>query len=100
MGSAYMIVDIQLLNVEDRGSNVLVNYTQIYGNGSKKTLRKNVKDLGGYYSFFSPKPIVFAECLGKVYCGIIKSDVRLLFAVRLNDGSAQLIQTRRFKGES
>lgn len=100
MGLENMVVDIQLLNVEDRGSNVLVNYTQIFGNGSKKTLRKNVKDLGGYYSFFSPKPIVAAECLGKVYCGIIKSDVRLLFAVRLNDGSAQLIQTHEGSKES
>lgn len=100
MGSEYIVVDVQLLNVEDRGSNVLVNYTQVFGNGSKKTLRKNVKDLGGYYSFFSPKPIVSAECLGKVYCGIIKSDVRLLFAVRLNDGSAQLIQTHEGSKES
>ena len=53
-----------------------------------------MKDLGGYYNFLSAKPIVSAECLGKVYCGIIKSDVRVLFIVKLNNGTAQIIQTR------
>ncbi len=100
MASDNTVIDIQLLNVEDHGSNVLVNYSQTFGNGTKKTLRRNVKDLGGYYNFFSPKPIVAAECLGKVYCGIIKNDVRLLFVVRLNDGSAQLIQSREGSKES
>lgn len=100
MESKYIVVDVQLLNVEDRGSKVFVNYTQTFGDGRKKTLRKNVKDLGGYYNFLSPKPIVAAECLGKVYCGIIKNDVRLLFAVRLNDGASQLIQTHEGSKES
>ena len=88
------VVDIQILNVEDHGSNVLVNYAKVFGNGSKKTCRTHVRDLGGYYRFFSAKPIVTAECLGKVYLGLIKSDVRILFIVKLNDGSAELIQAK------
>jgi len=95
-----MVIDVQLLNIEDRGSNVFVNYTQVFDNGSKKTVRINAKNLGGYYNFLSAKPIIASECLGKVYCGIIKNDVRLLFAVRLNDGSAQLIQTQEGSKES
>lgn len=94
MGSPDQVVDIQILNVEDHGSNVLVNYTKIYGNGGKKTCRTHVKDLGGYYRFFSEKPVVAAECIGKVYLGLIKSDVRILFVVKLNDGSAELIQAK------
>lgn len=94
MGLENTVVDIQILNVEDHGSNVLVNYTKVFGNGSKKTCRTHVRDLGGYYRFFSAKPIVTAECLGKVYLGLIKSDVRILFIVKLNDGSAELIQAK------
>ena len=95
-----MVIDVQLLNIEDRGSNVLVNYTQIFDNGSKKAIRVNAKNLGGYYNFLSTKPIIAAEYLGKVYCGFIKSDVRILFAVRMNDGSAELIQAREGTKES
>ena len=94
MGLENVVVDIQILNVEDHGSNVLVNYTKVYGNGSRKTCRTHVKDLGGYYRFFSAKPVVAAECIGKVYLGLIKSDVRILFIARLNDGSAELIQAK------
>ena len=94
MGSPDQVVDIQILDIEDHGSNVLVNYTKVYGNGAKKTCRTHVKDLGGYYRFFSAKPIVAAECIGKVYLGLSKSDVRILFIARLNDGSAELIQAK------
>lgn len=94
MGSPNQVVDIQILNVENHGSNVLVNYTKVYGDGAKKTCRTHVKDLGGYYKFFSAKPIVAAECIGKVYLGLIKNDVRILFIARLNDGSAELIQVK------
>ena len=95
-----MVIDVQLLNIEDRGSNVFVNYTQVFDNGSKKTVRINAKNLGGYYNFLSAKPIIASECLGNVYCGFIKSDVRILFAVRMNDGSAELIQAREGTKES
>lgn len=99
MGAENPVIDIQLLNIEDHGSNVLVNYTEMLSNGTKKTRRTHVKDLGGYYHFFSPKPIVTAVCLGKVYLGIFRSDCRLLFIVRLKDGSAQLIQAREGSSE-
>lgn len=88
------VVDIQILNIEDHGSNVLVNYTRVYGNGFRKTCRTHVRDLGGYYRFFTPKPIVSAECIGKVSLGFLQSDTRILFIVKLNNGAAELIQAK------
>ena len=89
-----MVVDIQILNMEDHGSNVVVHYSKIYGNGRREVCRTHVRNLGGYYQFFSAKPIVAAECVGKVYLGIIKSDARMLFVAKMNDGSAELIQVK------
>lgn len=94
MGSPYQVVDVQILNIETHLINVLVSYTKTFGDGSRKTYRTNVKDLGGYYNFFSPKPIVAATYIDKVYCGAAGLDVRMLFVVRLNDGSVQLIQVK------
>ena len=94
MGLENVVVDIQILNVEDHGSNVLVNYSKIYGNGRRQVCRTHVRDLGGYYRFFSAKPVVAAECIGKVYLGIIKNDARILFVARMNDGSAELLQAK------
>ena len=93
-------VDIQLLNVENRTSRVLVNYIQKCSDGSKKVCRRDVKWLGGYYGCQIPKPILSAEFLGKVYCGILKSDCRLLFVIKLQDGTVRLIQAREGSGES
>lgn len=43
------VIDIQILNMEERISNMIINYVQIFGDGSKKVCRRNVKHLGGYY---------------------------------------------------
>lgn len=88
------VIDICLLNIEDRGKNVFISFLETFENGTKRTVRKNVKQIGGYYDSLTPKPIDAAEYLDTVYCGVLKSDVRLLFSARLSDGSAQLIQTR------
>lgn len=88
------VVDVELMFVKDHGSNVNIIYSQLLENGSKRLVRKNVKDIGGYYSCLKPKPIKSAEYLGEVYCGIIKNDVRELFIIRLQDGSAELIQVK------
>jgi hypothetical protein len=100
MGENKIVKDIRILNIEDHGVNVLVNYTKIYRDGAKEAFRTHVKDLGRYYRFFTPKPIVSAVCIGKVYLGVIKNDCRILFIVRLEDGSAQLIQVREGAPES
>lgn len=100
MNTEKTVIDIQILNIEDHGSNVLINYAKTFGDGTKKTYRTHVKDLGGYYHFFSPKPIATAICLGKVYVGIIKSDCRILFTVRLVDGTSELIQVKEGSSES
>lgn len=97
---AYQVVDIIVLNVEDRGSKVFVQYTEIYGNGQKKARRMNVENLSGYYNFLTPKAIVTAECVGKVYCGIIKNHGYVMFIVKLADGTAQLIKTSESSKET
>jgi len=101
MGSAKQVVDVQLVNIEESilGS-VVVNYMQTFRDGSKKFCCRNVQDLGGCYGFFSVKPIVSAVCLGKVYCGALRNDGRILFAVKLANGAAQLIQAREGTNES
>lgn len=94
MGAYSKVVDIRLLDVEDSGSKVMISYVQIYEDGSKKTVRRNVKDLSCCPALFTANKVSAAECLGKVYCGMIKSDVRTLFIIRLNDGSAELVQEK------
>ena len=93
------VIDIQILNMEERISNMIINYVQIFGDGSKKVCRRNVKHLGGYYECLLPKPIISATCIGKAYCGVLRNDVRLLFIIRLKDGSAQLIQCKEGSGD-
>ena len=88
-------VSIQLLEVQDYGSNVWVSFMVRYKDGSKKAVRSHVKDLGRYYRFNgTPKPIKKAEHLGTVYCGMLKSDRRTLFIVTLTDDTVQLIQVK------
>lgn len=87
------VVDIRVLNFEDGFKNTFVHFTKIYGNGEKENCRVNVKRLPGYYNFFTPKPIVSAEFIGKVHTGVIRTEVYMLFVVRLEDGTVQLIQT-------
>ena len=88
------VIDIQILNIEEHISNIIINYAQTYSDGRRKVCRRNVKHLGSYYECFKPKPIVSAECIGKVYCGVLRNDARLLFIIKLKDGSVQLIQSR------
>lgn len=88
------VIDVQILNVEERISNIIINYAQIFCDGSRKVCRRNVKHLAGCYDCFNAKPIVSARCVGKVYCGVLRNDPRLLFLIKLRDGSVQLIQTR------
>lgn len=84
------VVDISVLNFEDGR---YVHFTEIYGNGEKKTRRVNVKSLPNCYRFLTPKPIVAAEFVGKLHTGLFRETGYLLFAVRLQDGTAQLIQS-------
>ena len=94
------VVDIEVLNVEERISNIIIHYAQIFSDGSREACRRNVKYLGGYYECLAAKPVVSAECIGKVYCGVLRNDPRLLFIIKLRDGSVQLIQTKEGSGES
>ena len=89
-GMEHEVVDLTLLNVENGGSRALISYSETYGDGTQKMCRREARKLSG---LSSTKTVVAAECWGKVYCGWIKTDVRFLFAVRYQDGSAQLIQT-------
>ena len=87
------VVDIRVLNFEEAFRTYYVHYTRIYGDGKKKSCRVNVKSLPGYYNFLTPKPVVAAEFVGKVHTGFIRTDVYMLFVIRLEDGTVQLIQT-------
>lgn len=87
--------NIQVLNIEDSGSNVMISYLAINADGSQGNNRKNVKDLRGYNSYpAGGVHIIKTECLGKVYCGIIKSDVRLLFLAKLSDKTMDILQAK------
>ena len=67
------------------------------GNGRNfKRKQKSLHPFEVQLRFMSklPKPIVSAACIGKAYCGVLRNDVRLLFIVKLSDGSVQLIQSK------
>jgi len=88
-------VDIRLLNVENGGSKAMINYKATYADKSSKNIRINVKYLSTYFMYSATEPhIIKAECLGKVYVGLIKSDVRLLFLVKLSDRTMDLLQAK------
>lgn len=86
---------IDLLNVENCGSTAMITFKVRYFDNTVRTIRTNVKNLGGYRAGFLPKPIRCAEFLQKVYIGILKSDVRLLFVAAMADGTVQLLQEKQ-----
>ena len=91
---------IKLLEVNDHGSHVWVTFQVRYKDGTKKVVRSHVKDLGRFCSLGGrPKPIKRAECLGTVYCGMLKTDGRTLFIVTLTDDTVQLIQAKEGSSE-
>lgn len=97
---ADQVVDILPCSIEDGGANVFVTYTQVFKSGRKKTLRKNVKRLDTVHAASHSAPIVSAEYLGSVYCGLLKTKGKLLFIVRWADGSADLVQATEGSKES
>lgn len=94
------VVDIQILNLEERIFNIMIRYAKIFSDGHTEVCRRNVKYLGGYYEGLKAKPVVSAAYIGKVYCGVLRNDPRLLFMIHLSDGSVQLIQAREGSAES
>ena len=53
-----------------------------------------MKYLDGYDECEATGSIVSAICLGQVYCGALRNDMRLLFLAKKEDGSVQLLQER------
>ena len=51
---AAKVVDIELMYVKNHGSSAIIIYYQLFENGSKRLVRKNLKDIGGYYRFLKP----------------------------------------------
>ena len=94
------VVDIHFLDVHHRLGHAYVGFAEVYGNGRKKTRNVKVTNLPGYYKFLTPKPITHAEFLGKVYTGMFRGTVCLLFAVKLADGTAELIHSYEGSKES
>jgi hypothetical protein len=88
-------VDIKLLNVENDGSKAMISYKATYADKSSKNIRINVKYLSTYFWYSGTgSHIIKAECLGKVYIGLLKNDVRLLFLVTLSDRTMDLLQAK------
>ena len=85
-------VKIKLLNVEGGGSNAVVSYMATYADKKAENFRLNVKLLRSSFYYLANPRIVKAECLGKVYIGMLKTDVRFLFLVTLSDGTVDIIQ--------
>ena len=88
------VVDVQIMGAEERWANILINYTKTYSDGKKEACRSNVKSLDGYDPCQATGPIQSAECIGQVYCGALRNDVRFLFLAKKADGAVQLIQER------
>ena len=86
---------IELVDVIDRGSQVAVTFLVRYQDGTKKVLTSNVKTMDSYVHLCGgPSNIPSARALGSVYLGILKTDGRTLFVVKLHDGTSQLIQVK------
>ena len=85
---------IQILNVENMGSAAIINYKATYPDGITKNYRKNVKNFYSSYMYSTSPSIKKVECLGKVFIGLIKSDVRILFLVTLSDRTVDIIQEK------
>lgn len=83
---------IKLLNVENKSSKAIITYMATYADKSTQNIRMPVQYLRSSFYYLSNPRIIKAECLGKVYIGFIKSDVRLIFLVTLSDGTMDMIQ--------
>ena len=70
----------------------MISYMATYANKSTETFRVNVKLLKSSFYYLANPRMTKAECLGKVYIGMLKTDVRFLFLVTLSDGTVDLIQ--------
>lgn len=89
---------IDLLNIENRSSAAMITFKVTYFDGTVRTIRTNVKNLGGYSWGPLPKPIQCADFVSKVYTGFLKADVRLIFVIALTDGTVQLVQEKEGSG--
>ncbi|MBR4867515.1 MAG: hypothetical protein IKU10_00005, partial [Clostridia bacterium] len=87
-------IAIQLLNVENHSTVGIISYLATYENGFSKNFRVNVKAMKSAQVYRSTPYVVGAQCLGKVYVGWIKTDVRVLFCIKLSDGTMDMIQER------
>lgn len=87
--------DIKLLNVESRIFKAMVSYKATYTGKASKNIRINVKYLNTYFAYSYGEPhITKVEQLGKVCIGLFRTDVRLLFLVKLSDGTVDLLQSK------
>ena len=89
---SYKITDVKVLNIEDHGATVFITYRMVFDDGSKETVRKNVKTLRSAGALLRAKFIKSTEHLTTVYCGLLKTQGRMVFAVKLADGSEDLVQ--------
>ena len=87
-------IKIKLLNVENQSSVAMLTYTATYSDQTSKNIRTNVKYLNSSFVYSNEPHIIQAECLGKVYIGLLKDDTRLFFLVKLSDHTMDIIQEK------
>ena len=87
---------IDILNIQNHSSVAMITYKVTYADRSYETIRANVRDLSTSAAYSTEPHVIRAECVGRVYVGWIKSDVRLLFLVTLSDSarSVDLVQEK------
>ena len=85
-------IRIQVLHIENRGSRVYISYRATYADKRKKTFRSNVQLLNSYMGSQFMPTITEVEYIATVYVGFLKSDGRMIFLVKLKDGTMELLQ--------
>ena len=87
-------IKIKILNVQNRSSKAIISYLSTYADKSTKTGWQDIKYMRTSSAYSGEPHIIKCECLGKVYIGLIKSDVRLVFLVTLSDFTVDLVQEK------
>ena len=85
---------IELLNVENSSSVAMVTYTATYSDRPTKNIRVNVKALNSSVYYQTKPKITDVERIGRVRIGLLMNDKRILFLVKLDDGTVDLIQEK------
>ena len=86
-------VNVEVLCADDRGNDVYLTFRTTLRSGERRVHTASVRHLDKYNTL-PPKRIERVYLEGNVYMGILKTDRRLIFTVKLEDGTARLVQEK------